>query len=329
MSNSGTEATPIRRLGRGLNALLGGGDEAPESTLVSSSEQNTAEQNEIHVELIERNPYQPRLDFEEESLEELASSLKVHGLLQPLLVRPHNGQYQLIAGERRLIAAKRAGIETVPCRVMELEDKQVCEVAIEENMKRKDLSVLEQAQAFKKYLELFDSSIEKLAKQLSMNRSTVSNILRLLDLSDVVKKALSADKISKGHARALLSLDEVDQNKLCQQIQKEKLTVRQVEEEVRSILKDEPITIPFQPIDQTNSEVETVTNENETTETETVSTEDAGMTNHLKSLCEQLQNKLGTPVHINLNGKDAGKIVIDFKSNDEFERIVGQLRRVA
>lgn len=329
MSISGTEATPIRRLGRGLNALLGGGDEASEADSTISSEQISSEQNEIHVELIERNPYQPRLDFEEESLEELASSLKVHGLLQPLLVRPHNGQYQLIAGERRLIAAKRAGIETVPCRVMELEDKQVCEVAIEENMKRKDLSVLEKAQAFKKYLELFDSSIEKLAKQLSMNRSTVSNILRLLDLSDGVKKALSADKISKGHARALLSLEEADQNKLCQKIQKEKLTVRQIEEEVRSILKDEPITIPFQPIDQTSSELEPTTNEDETTDAETVSVEDTGMTNHLKSLCEQLQNKLGTPVHIKLNGKDAGKIIIDFNSNDEFERIVGQLRRVA
>ncbi|VAX38011.1 Chromosome (plasmid) partitioning protein ParB [hydrothermal vent metagenome] len=329
MTTQGSETTPIRRLGRGLNALLGGSEESSGVTLPIKNAEVAPNQNEIHVELIERNPYQPRLEFAEDSLEELASSLKIHGLLQPLLVRPHNGQYQLIAGERRLIAAKRAGIETVPCRVMELEDKQVCEVAIEENMKRKDLSVLEKAQAFKNYIDQFGSSIEELAKQLSMNRSTVSNILRLLDLSDVTKKALSEEKISKGHARAILSLEEADQNQICQRIQKESLTVRQVEEEVRSLLRDEPATIPFQATDESTTETGSVSTQNRENEEEQDVVEDSGMTNHLKSLCEQLQNKLGTTVHIKLNSKESGKIVIDFKSNPEFERIVGQLRRAA
>lgn len=329
MNTQGSEATSIRRLGRGLNALLGGGEEPQELKPNKGRVESAPNQNEIHVELIERNPYQPRLEFAEDSLEELASSLKMHGLLQPLLVRPHNGQYQLIAGERRLMAAKRAGIETVPCRVMELEDKQVCEVAIEENMKRKDLSVLEQAQAFKRYIDQFGSSIEELAKQLSMNRSTVSNILRLLDLSDVARKALAEDKISKGHARALLSLEEADQNRLCQRIQKETLTVRQVEQEVRSLLQDEPITIPFQAADEPVTETDSASTQNNQNEEQQETAEDSGMTNHLKSLCEQLQNKLGTPVHIKLNSKESGKIVIDFTSNAEFERIIGQLRRVA
>ncbi len=191
-----------RRLGRGLNALLGGA--VPDSQSNEASDENAAGPNatdEISVDLIERNPFQPRKDFEKESINELAESMMTHGILQPLLVRPHNGGYQLIAGERRWLAAKEAGIESVPCRVLELEDKNVCEVALVENVQRKDLGDLEKAQAFQDYLDRFGGTPADLAKQLGMNRSTVANFIRLLGLPDPVKKALNAGRISNGHAR--------------------------------------------------------------------------------------------------------------------------------
>ncbi|HEX6985018.1 MAG TPA: ParB/RepB/Spo0J family partition protein, partial [Planctomycetaceae bacterium] len=190
------QPVPMRRLGRGLSALLGGGDDDASPADGPQADGPAVEAGHISVELIERNPFQPRRDFDEEGIAELAESIRRHGVLQPLLVRPHNGSYQLIAGERRLIASKRAGLETVPCRVLELEDKQVCAVAIEENLKRKDLNVLEKAQAFKDYLDRFHSTIEELAETLALSRSTVSNFIRLLELAEPVKAALREDKIS-------------------------------------------------------------------------------------------------------------------------------------
>jgi len=289
-----------------MSALLGGGSAEP----CPETPQAKPDPSQIHIGSIERNPFQPRQDFEEETLHELAESIKQHGILQPLLVRPHDGQYQLIAGERRWLAAKLAGLENVPCRVLELDDRQVCEAAIEENLKRKDLNVLEKAQAFQDYLDRFGSSIEKLAKQLSMNRSTVSNSLRLLELPDFVKQSLRADKITNGHARALLSLAEAEQVALCRRIQSELLSVRNTEKEVRAILQGRPRAgVPF-PIKGEKPEAATVTN-------------------HVLSVQEQLREHLGAKVEIRVSGKESGKIVIRFHSNDEFERIIRQLRRAA
>jgi ParB family chromosome partitioning protein len=231
-------------------------------------------------------------------------------------VRTVGNQYQIIAGERRWLAAKQAGLETVPCRILELDDQQVCEVAIEENLKRKDLNVLEKAQAFQDYISRFDSTMEELAKRLSMNRSTLSNYLRLLELPDFVKQALLDNKISNGHARALLSLNEADQITLCKRIDSEGLSVRKTEQAVRSILRQddvveepEPETIPFPSASEKKPATE--------------------MTNHIRSLQDQLRNLLGVKVEIRLSGKQSGKIVIPFHSNDEFERLVRQFRRAA
>jgi ParB family chromosome partitioning protein len=203
-----------RRLGRGLSALLGGntpadgmGDADGASAVIPMSARAVpTDSNHIHTELIERNPFQPRKDFDPESLSELVESIRQHGVLQPLLVRPCGTQYQLIAGERRWMAARQAGLETVPCRVLELEDQAMCEAALEENLKRKDLNVLEKAQAFQDYLHRFSTTPDDLARQLSMSRSSLCNFLRLLDLSDFVKDALLAERVSYGHARAILSL---------------------------------------------------------------------------------------------------------------------------
>ncbi len=298
-----------RRLGRGLNALLGhgSGDEPTKGTETNS------DLPMVDVGMIDRNPFQPRKDFESESLKELVESIRQHGVLQPLLVRRRSGRYQLIAGERRWLAAKGAQLSSVPCRVLELEDQRVCEVAIEENLKRKDLNVLEKAQAFQDYIDRFGSSIEELARQLSMNRSTVSNYLRLLDLPDAIKRSLVAGSISNGHARSLLPLKESDQIALCKRISSESLSVRKTEEAVRMILKEngdaaeEGSTIPFP------------------TQKPSPTTPSA----HVVSLQNQLQDHLGLKVEIRQSGKDSGKIVIAFNSNDEFARVIRQLRRAA
>lgn len=309
---------PRRRLGRGLNALLGrGGDpdaEHNQDGSPSESQENPApveSSDQIDIDLIERNPYQPRQDFAADSLKELEGSIRQHGILQPLLVRPFDGAYQLIAGERRLKAAREAGLKTVPCRVLQLEEREVCEVAIEENLKRKDLNVLEKAQAFKNYLSQFDSTIEQLAQRLSLDRSTVNNMIRLLDLAEPVKQALQAEKISAGHARTLLSLDNEKQVALCEQIQSESLSVRKTEAEVRKILKGEADTVPF---------------ENSNAKQPSAAPQ---MTNHLLDLQQQLREILGAQVEIKLKTEHSGQIVIPFDSNDTFERITGVLRKSA
>jgi ParB family chromosome partitioning protein len=309
-----------RRLGRGLSALLGSpngesGDSAPAGANPGFPRQTAvADSSEVHVELIERNPFQPRKDFETEALDELVESIRQHGVLQPLLVRPSGAQYQLIAGERRLMAAKKAGLETVPCRVLELEDRAMCEAALEENLKRRDLNVLEKAQAFKEYMERFAASVDDVAKQLSMSRSSVCNFLRLLDLTDFVKEALLAERVSFGHARAILSLSHDDQIELCRRIESESLSVRDTEASVRELLKNqqEPQaeTIPFAAA------------------TAAKPTANAAST-HVRSLEENLQQILAVAVQIKLGGKEKGKIVIPFANNEEFERILRHLRRAA
>lgn len=313
-----------RRLGRGLSALLGGGvpdGDAPlesiePTPMPADAPIDRSDDQLVTIDAIDRNPYQPRKEFEEEPLRELANSISVHGLLQPLLVRRCGERYQLVAGERRWRAAQLAGLAQVPCRVMELEDQQVYEVAIEENVKRKDLGVLEKAEAFKDYIDRFGCSIEELAGRLSMNRATVSNYLRLLDLSEPVKQAVSEQKITNGHAKALLALDEPDQIALCERVIKETLSVRKTEEAVKQIQRAresaelcdvEPDLIPIDaagPIDE-------------------------GPSAHILNLQEQLRGLLGAKVEIQVKGKDAGKIVIPFGSSDEFESILQRLHRAA
>ena len=294
-----------RRLGRGLNALLGSANEdaeLPNPTVRLHS----PEQDEISAELIEPNPFQPRREFDQKAIDELAESIRKHGVLQPLLVRASGDGYQLIAGERRWRASKQVGLDTIPCRVVELEDKAVCEAAIEENLKREDLNVIEKALAFKEYLDKFGGTIEDLAKQLSMNRSTISNMLRLLELPDEVQDAVRKERISGGHARALLALKPEAQIELAKQVQELQLSVRKTEEAVRAILKPAP--------------------ENDDTKNQKAAEPKPELTPHVISLQDQLREHLAAKVDIKLKKQDSGQIVIQFQSNDDFERIVGKLR---
>jgi ParB family chromosome partitioning protein len=305
-------SVPRRRLGRGISSLLGGLADGP--ALVPEGLATDADGGDfalIDEGAIVRNPYQPRKEFDEQALSEMVESIVQHGILQPLLVRTFEGSYQLIAGERRLLAARKAGLAKVPCRVIELDDKGVCEVAIIENVQRADLNDLEKAQAFQDYLGKFASTIEELASRLGKNRSTVSNCLRLLELPDFVKIALQNGRISAGHARALLPLDEeADQVAMCQKIESEKLNVRETEEAIRQKLR-EADTIPFEGGDGKARSAP------------------APLSNHIRDMQQQLREVLGAQVDIRLKGKESGRLIVHFSSNDEFERIVGFLRKAS
>ena len=312
-----------RRLGRGLNALLGGGGsdepygqygQTPSTIPMHAlSAPPAPASDEIAMELIERNPFQPRREFEQASIDELSESIRRHGLLQPLLVRARtDGEagYQLIAGERRWRAAQQIGLETVPCRVIQFEDRQATEAALEENIKREDLNVLEKAAAFKDYLDRFGGTIEELGRQLSMNRATVSNMLRLLELPESVQNLVRANKISGGHAKAILPLSEVQQNELARQIEEEQLSVRRVEDIVREMLRAGTLPLP-----------------NGTESTDQPQTEQpTGPSNHVLGLQDFLRGHFGAKIDIKQKKNNAGQIVIHFGNNDDFERIVGRLR---
>ena len=309
-----------RRLGRGLSALLGGGMDDSENPRPATIPMHAASappapgSDEISLELIDRNPFQPRRDFDQAAIDELADSIRKHGLLQPLLVRARqDGEagYQLIAGERRWRAAQQVGMETVPCRVIEFGDRQASEAALEENLKREDLNVLEKARAFKDYLDRFGGTIEELARQLSMSRANVSNMMRMLELPESVQKLLREDRITGGHAKAILPLSEAQQFELAKQIELEQLSVRRTEEIVREMLKAGTMALP------TDADAAASTSEK------------PAMSNHVLSLQQFLRDMLGAKIDIKQKKNDSGQIVIHFGSNDDFERIVGHLRKAS
>lgn len=248
-------------------------------------------------------------------MRELADSISEHGLLQPILVRElPSGAFQLIAGERRWQAARQAGLSEIPCRIVDVVDQTACEYALEENLKRKDLNDIEKAKAFRKYLDEFGATVEELAKQLSMSRPAVSNMIRLLDLCEPVQAAVHQGKITAGHARALLKLDEAAQLELCGRIQSEKLSVRETESLSKQLTHQEPVDA------KPGTEADVLPMQKEAK---------PELTNHLKSLRETLRGMLGVKVEIRLSGEDRGEILVPFASRDEFESVLRKLRRAA
>ena len=321
MDSGSRPAAGRRRLGRGLSALLGDDDGTVESVSVlpmvttddalASKGQSDCE---INLENIERNPGQPRRDFDQAAIDELADSIRRHGVLQPLLVRPGEaGSYQLIAGERRWRAAQQAGLERVPCRIISFSDQQATEAALEENLKREDLNVLEKALAFREYLERFGGTIEDLARQLSMSRANVSNTIRLLELPEPVQELLRSESLSAGHARALLPLSSDRQVILAKQVAEQHLSVRRTEEAVRTIL----------------SELKGAGTAFETDAGSAPAASAGQLTSHVQSLQNILRDQLQARVEIRVRGRESGQVVIHFADNKAFERIVARLRKSA
>lgn len=228
-------------LGRGLESLIPTGETLRRSGL-----------NQLAVEDILPNPRQPRSFFDENELQELANSIKEHGLIQPLIITDaeQDGKFTLIAGERRWLAAQRAGLKTVPVVIREASDQQRLELALIENVQRADLNALEEAEAYRQLVEEFSLSHEEVAARVGKSRTAVTNTLRLLKLPAVVQKALLEGKISAGHARALLGLATPQaQAAVLNSILQRQLSVRQTEELVERLKGEKPATAPKMPAD--------------------------------------------------------------------------------
>ena len=275
-----------RALGRGLSALL------------REVETASAGLEQVPVDLIDPNPFQPRSAFPEETLRELAESIRSSGVLQPILVRRVDGKYQLIAGERRLRAARMAGLQAVPAVIRDLGDRETLELAVTENVMREDLNPIEVAHAYDSLQERFQLSHEEIAARIGINRSTVSNTLRLLGLPEQIQNMVANGDVSAGHARALLGLQSADrQNELAQLIAKRGLSVRQVESIVASA--------------QSAPEAQKVARK---------------VDPNTRAAALEMERSLGTRVRI-VGSEKRGKIEISYFSGDDLQRLYELLTR--
>ncbi len=227
-------------LGRGLGALISDVDNLNLNRGVSPGESTPASISEIAVTLIEANPFQPRSSFDQESMQELADSIKTLGLIQPITVRlSDTGKYQIISGERRFRASITAGLEFIPAYIRKADDQGMLEMAIVENIQRENLDSIEVALSFQRLIEECDLTQEEMAERVGKKRATVTNYLRLLKLPAEIQLAIRAKKITMGHARALLSIENPKkQLKLCNAIIEQDLSVRQTEQKVKKIIEE-------------------------------------------------------------------------------------------
>ena len=276
-----------RGLGRGLDALLSNdGDN-------QSSEETS---NVIALDKLISGKFQPRKNFNQDTLKELADSIKAQGIIQPILVRMiSNNQYEIIAGERRWQAAKIANLKEVPVIIKDISDSTALAMALIENIQREDLNVIEEARGIKRLIDEFNITHEEAAEAVGKSRTTVSNILRLLNLCEHAQKALETKKIEMGHARAILSLSLIDQTMMCQKIINQQLTVREVE---KAVSKGETKKIPSKQ----------------------------SKDNDIKRMENELSDRFGT--NISINHKQSGKGSINFKYTnlDDLERIIKKLK---
>jgi ParB family chromosome partitioning protein len=283
------------RLGRGLDALLGDGANGP-----------AGKTDTLAVGRITHNPYQPRKRFDDDELAQLRDSIKAHGVLQPLVVRKVGDGFQLIAGERRLRAAEQAGLADVPVHVVAFDDQQVFEAALVENIQRSDLNPIEKAQGFRDYLDRFKLTQDQLGAKLGLDRTTVSNLLGLLNLPAAVQDAVRLGQISLGHAKVLKGVPDADrQAALCKEITLKGLSVHALEQLVKQQREGAAAGDPK----------------------EAGEPKPAAKTPHVESIENDLRQRLACRVEIKVKAKERGQIVIGFDSNDEFERILGVLNR--
>jgi ParB family chromosome partitioning protein len=285
------------RLGRGLDALLGAASDSANGA--------ASDQKQVAVSAIERNPFQPRKAFDADELTALGDSIRVHGVLQPLVVRQVGDRYQLVAGERRLRAAQTVGLESVPVRVVDFNDQQVLEAALVENIQRADLNPIEKAQGFKEYLDRFAMTHEQLAKRLGLARTTITNLVGLLDMPAEVQEMVRTGQLTFGHAKLLKGITDRERVlTLARDIIARGLSVHGAEGFVRSA----------QEMEQGDGDERTPRSSG------------VEKTAHVQSIEDELRKKLATRVEIRLRGKERGQIILGFESNDDFERLLELLR---
>lgn len=291
-------------LGRGLGALLQDSEKinTPRTSTRISPAEIIGSMNEIDVSQIEANPYQPRTKFDQESLEELADSIRVQGIIQPITVRQlSEDSYQLISGERRLQASRSLGMTTIPAYIRTANDQQMLEMALIENIQRENLNAIEIALSYQRLILECSLKQEELGARVGKNRTTVNNYIRLLKLPPVIQASLRDDKISMGHARALITINsDQSQLKIFNQIIEEGWSVRKVEDEVRKLgmMSNIPVESKKQP---------------------TINQE-------IKSLQFQLSSFFGAKVSVKSNEQHKGEIKIPFGSQDELKKILETLK---
>lgn len=288
-------------LGRGLRALLDDSD-LPENDRQQISNENSSlgSISSVRISQVQVNPFQPRTDFDPEALQELADSIKIQGLIQPITVR-QSGQhsYQLISGERRLRASKLAGLTEIPAYIRTANDQQMLEMALIENIQRENLNAIEVALSFQRMIDECNLKQEQLGERVSKNRSTVTNYLRLLKLPPVIQAAIRDKKISMGHARALISVEDVEkQIYLFQEIVNRGISVRKVEELVRQL----------QNFGKGRQSVKS-----------------GGLSFQYMKIQDDLASKFSTNVKLKLSDKGRGSIEIGFMSDEDLNRILEML----
>ncbi len=295
-----------RGLGKGLDALIPSGVAEKSAKYGTKSNQEIDEKSNsetiVKITMVEPNRDQPRKNFDEDSLEELAESIKQFGLLQPIIVQDRKTYYEIIAGERRWRAAKKAGLKEVPVIIKNLTDQEIVEISLIENIQRENLNPIEEAQAYKRLLTEFNLKQDEVAERVAKSRTAVTNSMRLLKLCDNVQQMIIDDMISTGHARALITIDDPEQQyAIAQQIFDEKLSVRDVEKLVKNLNK------PVKPkkLVSTDNSLEAI----------------------YQNIEENLKQKLSTKVSISPKGNGAGKIEIEFYSHDDLEKIMDLLSK--
>ena len=283
-----------KRLGRGLGSLIGNIDEV---TRVSETEKITG-MVELGVDQIQRGKYQPRQHFDQQALQELADSIRAQGIVQPLVVRREGSHYELIAGERRWRAAQLVGLQAVPVVIRDLDSQSAAAIALIENIQREDLNPIEEAYAFMRLIEEFDLTHQQVADSVGRSRAAVTNLLRLLDLADVVKEQVNKGLLNMGHARALLALIRHDQIEIAKVVVNRGLSVRETETLVKQTLSKGPAK-PVVNTDESDPDIRRLQND--------------------------LSERFGAAVRIKTSKNGSGQLIISFHNSDELEGILGHL----
>lgn len=297
-------AVKKKGLGRGLNTLIPSepiieNDKIKKTKVVLEKEEASEKEITIPIQKIEPNPDQPRNQFDEDSLQELADSIKQFGVLQPLLVKKRDNFYEIIAGERRWRAAKLAGLKELPVVIRNFTDNEIVEIALIENIQRENLSPIEEAMAYKRLMEEFHLKQDEVAAKVSKSRATITNSLRLLKLDQRVQHMLEEEMISNGHARALLAIHDGDQQyEVAMKVFDEKLSVRDIEKLVKNLNKPKK-----EKVKEDYSFLYT-------------------------DLEESMKQILGSKVSIKNRKNNKGKIEIEYYSRDELERIVDMIKSI-
>lgn len=293
-------AKAARGLGKGLDSLIPAAVPKAEPVETETKKEENAQGTYVKITKVEPNREQPRKNFDEDALQELADSIKQYGIVEPLIVQDRKTHYEIIAGERRWRAAKLAGLKEVPVIVRNYTEQEIVEISLIENIQREDLNPIEEAQAYKRLLTEFNLKQDEVAERVSKSRTAVTNSMRLLKLCDEVQQMIIDDMITTGHARALISIEDPEQQyTIAQKVFDEKLSVRDVEKLVKNLNK--PEKVKKEPV--TDKALEAV----------------------YQDLEEKLKQTLGTKVSIASKGDGAGKLEIEFYTHDDLEKITDLL----